>query len=180
VPDRIGYQVCDHYLGEDPVHANNKVVGVFFLHDDTFMIGHPPEMFERFVDQVFKPDRFRLGELIIFNFRNKQKPLVLQGSALNEQVKRNSKRFPEDFMFKLTAREKQEVIAFCDNLSRLRFSPHLPYAFTEHGAVMLASVLNGDRAIYVNLQIIRVYTRMRTLLQSDLEILKKLDELQKK
>jgi len=98
---------------------------------------------------------------------------------LNEQVKRNPKRFPKDFMFKLTVKEKDKVIAKCDNLARLRFSPHLPYAFTEHGAVMLASIINSDRAIAVNLQIVRVYTRMRQLLQSYSEILKKLDDLQK-
>jgi hypothetical protein len=66
---------------------------------------------------------------------------------LNEQVKRNIKRFPEDFMFRLTAKEKQEVVANCDHLKSLRFSPTLPYVFTEHGAVMLASVLNSDQAI---------------------------------
>jgi len=57
---------------------------------------------------------------------------------LNEQVKRNQDRFPPDFMFRLTAQEKREVVANCDHLSRLRFSPVLPHAFTEHGAIMLA------------------------------------------
>ena len=61
---------------------------------------------------------------------------------LNEQVKRNRKRFPADFMFRLTVEEKAEVVANCDHLTKLRFSPGLPQAFTEHGAVMLASVLN--------------------------------------
>jgi hypothetical protein len=58
---------------------------------------------------------------------------------LNEQVKRNRDRFPPDFMFRLTAQEKKEVVANCDHLSRLKFSPVLPYAFTEHGAIMLAA-----------------------------------------
>lgn len=58
---------------------------------------------------------------------------------LNEQVRRNRERFPEDFMFQLTADEKDKVVANCDHLSRLKFSSFLPYAFTEHGAVMLAS-----------------------------------------
>jgi hypothetical protein len=80
---------------------------------------------------------------------------------LNEQVKRNIKRFPEDFMFRLTEQEKQELVPNCDHLKRLRFSPNLPYVFTEHGAVMLASILNSDRAIIVNIQIVRVFTRMR-------------------
>ena len=98
---------------------------------------------------------------------------------LNEKVKRNSKRFPRDFMFRLTEKEKSEVIAFCDNLARLKFSPHLPFAFTEHGAVMLASILNSDRAIAVNIQIVRVYTKMRQLIENHSEILRKLDELQR-
>ena len=57
---------------------------------------------------------------------------------LNEQVKRNRERFPNDFMFQLTEEEKAEVVANCDHLKRLKFSPTLPYAFTEHGAIMLA------------------------------------------
>src|SRR3989337_3723225 len=55
---------------------------------------------------------------------------------LNEQVKRNHDRFPEDFMFKLNENEKAEVVANCDHLRRLKFSPKFPYAFTEHGAIM--------------------------------------------
>ncbi|HJV48929.1 MAG TPA: ORF6N domain-containing protein, partial [Geothrix sp.] len=66
---------------------------------------------------------------------------------LNEQVKRNADRFPLDFMFRLTAKEKAEVVANCDHLQRLKFSPVIPCAFTEHGAVMAASVLNSPEAI---------------------------------
>ena len=62
---------------------------------------------------------------------------------LNEQVKRNRDRFPEDFMFQLSAEEKGEVVAKCDHLVKLKFSPVLPNAFTEHGAAMLAAVLNS-------------------------------------
>ena len=99
---------------------------------------------------------------------------------LNEQVKRNLKRFPEDFMFQLAEEEKQEVVAFCDHLSRLRFSHNLPFVFTEYGAVMLASVLNSDRAIMVNVQIVRVFAKMRKLIENHSVILGKLEEMQKK
>ena len=58
---------------------------------------------------------------------------------LNEQVRRNSERFPEDFVFQLTQEEKEEVVANYDHLANLRFSPHLPLAFTEHGAMMAAN-----------------------------------------
>ena len=98
---------------------------------------------------------------------------------LNEQVKRNIKRFPEDFMFQLTEQEKIEVVAICDHLERLKFSPNLPYAFTEHGAVMLAGILNSDRAIVVNIRIVRVFNRMRKLLETHTEILRKLELIQK-
>jgi hypothetical protein len=57
---------------------------------------------------------------------------------LNEQVKHNHGRFPEDFMFQLTKKEKAEVVAICDHLAKLKFSPTLPNAFTEHGAIMVA------------------------------------------
>ena len=59
---------------------------------------------------------------------------------LNEQVKRNRERFPEDFMFQLTQVEKDEVVANCDHLAKLKFSKALPYAFTEHGAIQAANV----------------------------------------
>ncbi|MBE9489191.1 MAG: ORF6N domain-containing protein, partial [Bacteroidetes bacterium] len=61
---------------------------------------------------------------------------------LNEQVKRNVKRFPSNFMFQLTKEEKEYVVANCDHLKNLKFSPFLPYVFTEHGTMMLANVLN--------------------------------------
>jgi len=99
---------------------------------------------------------------------------------LNEQVKRNIKRFPEDFMFQLTEAEKQQVVANCDHLKNLKFSPYLPFVFTEHGAVMLASVLNSERAIRVNIQIVRIFIRMREMIETHKEILHKLEQLEKK
>ena len=99
---------------------------------------------------------------------------------LNEQVKRNIKRFPEDFMFQLTADEKDEVVAKCDHLQNLKYSPYLPYAFTEHGAVMLASVLNSDRAIEVNLQIVRIFVKMREMMLTHKDILLKVEKLERK
>ena len=66
---------------------------------------------------------------------------------LNEQVKRNIKRFPDDFMFQLSPGEKQRLVETNAHLNKLKYSTSAPFAFTEHGAVMLASVLNSDRAI---------------------------------
>jgi phage regulator Rha-like protein len=98
---------------------------------------------------------------------------------LNEQVKRNSKRFPTDFMFQLTVEEKTEVVANCDHLKNLKYSPNLPFAFTEHGAVMLASVLNSDRAIEVNVRIVKLFNAMREVLRTSQELLLKLEKIEK-
>ena len=99
---------------------------------------------------------------------------------LNEQVKRNLKRFPDDFMFQLTKKEKEEIILQFEHLNSLKFSPVLPYVFTEHGAVMLASVLNSDKAIEVNIQIVRVFTRIREMLMDNTELRLAIEEIRRK
>lgn len=99
---------------------------------------------------------------------------------LNEQVKRNAKRFPPDFMFQLNIKEKEKVVANCDHLKNLKFSPGLPFVFTEYGAVMLAGVLNSERAIQMNIQIVRIFSRMLEMLLTNKEILMKLEQLEKK
>ncbi|MEW5826375.1 MAG: ORF6N domain-containing protein [Candidatus Bipolaricaulota bacterium] len=97
---------------------------------------------------------------------------------LNEQVKRNSARFPGDFVFQLTGEEKEKVIAECDHLAKLRFSPHLPFAFTEHGALMAANVLNSNLAIGMSVLIVRAFVRLRGMLSTQIEILDRLGELE--
>lgn len=99
---------------------------------------------------------------------------------LNEQVKRNRKRFPEDFMFRLTKKEKEEVVAICDHLGKLVFSPVLPLTFTEPGVAMLSSVLNSDRAIRVNIQIIRTFIKLREFISTHKELAHKLNQLENK
>ncbi len=99
---------------------------------------------------------------------------------LNEQVKRNIERFPADFMFQLTADEKIEVVANCDHLSRLKFSPSLPYAFTEHGALMLGNVLKSLQAVEVSLLIVRTFVQIREMLSTHKELAVKLEELERK
>jgi len=98
---------------------------------------------------------------------------------LKEQVRRNLDRFPSDFMFELTQEEKIEVVANCDHLKKLRFSPYLPYAFTEHGALMLANVLNSKRAVQVSVQIVRTFVRLRELLESNIKLARKLEAMEK-
>jgi len=98
----------------------------------------------------------------------------------NEQVKRNIDRFPEDFMFQLTQQEKAEVVANCDHLGRLKFSPVLPYAFTEHGAIMAANVLKSERAVKVSIQVVRAFVKLREMLATHKEMAGKLEELEKR
>ncbi|MDR2923308.1 MAG: ORF6N domain-containing protein [Treponema sp.] len=85
----------------------------------------------------------------------------VEAKRLNEAVKRNIKRFPEDFMFQLTKDEFAEVVANCDHLQNLKFRPTLPYAFTEQGVSMLSSVINSERAIEVNINIMRAFVKLR-------------------
>ncbi len=99
---------------------------------------------------------------------------------LNEQVKRNRDRFPDSFMFQLNEQEKNELVANCDRFEPLKHSVYLPYAFTEYGAIMLASVLNSDTAIQVSVQIVQVYVRLRTLLATHKELRNKIEALEKK
>lgn len=99
---------------------------------------------------------------------------------LNEQVKRNRERFPVDFMFKLTSGEKAEVVANCDHLTKLKFSPTLPFVFTEHGAIMAANVLNSKRAVQASVQVVRAFIKLRQMLTSNAELARKLSELERK
>jgi hypothetical protein len=100
--------------------------------------------------------------------------------ALNQAVKRNPDRFPSDFMFQLTAEEKTEVVANCDHLGRLKFSATLPRVFTEHGALMLASVLNSEVAVAVSVEVVRAFVRVREVVSTHRDLARKLDALEEK
>jgi len=99
---------------------------------------------------------------------------------LNEQVKRNKNRFPKDFMFRLTNEEKSEVVANCDHLAKLKYSKVLPYAFTEHGAIMAASVLNSTRAVEVSVFIVRAFVKIRKVITAHKELAHKIAQLERK
>jgi hypothetical protein len=133
------------------------------------------------------PDELIINKIIILR---DQKVLVdrdlaelygVETRVLNQAVRRNIKRFPEDFMFQMTNEEmsiwKSQIVMTNSEKMGLR---KLPYVFTEQGVAMLSSVLNSDRAIMVNIQIMRVFTKMRALLYSHKEILRKLESIEKK
>jgi hypothetical protein len=99
---------------------------------------------------------------------------------LKEQVRRNRDRFPGDFMFELTLEEKAEVAAICGHLSNMKYFKGLPYAFTEHGAIMAASVLNTPRAVEMSVFVVRAFVRLRNFLAAHKELAEKLAELERK
>ncbi|MGB7957832.1 MAG: ORF6N domain-containing protein [Minisyncoccia bacterium] len=107
---------------------------------------------------------------------------------LNKAVKRNRSRFPEDFMFQLT-KEEADSLRSQSTTSNLRFQfgisslnyggrRYLPYAFTEHGVAMLASVLKSERAIAMNILIIRVFIKLRELLATHKDLARKMEEIE--
>jgi len=96
---------------------------------------------------------------------------------INEQVKRNLKRFPNHFMFELTKEERDEVVANCDHLKIIKFSSYMPRVFTEYGILQAANVLKSDRAILMGNRIIEVFVKMHTLLASQKKIFQKIEEL---
>ncbi len=102
--------------------------------------------------------------------------------ALNQAIKRNAERFPEDFMFQLTREEADIPRSQTVTLKTVRgqHRKYLPYVFTEHGAIMAASVLNSSRAIEASVYVVRAFVRMREAMSSDRELSRRLDVLEKK
>ena len=99
--------------------------------------------------------------------------------ALNQAIKRNEERFPGDFSFLLNSAEKTEVVTSCDHLSRLRFSAVLPRAFTEHGAIMAATILNSPQGVAMSVYVIRAFVKMREETAANAVILRRLAEIDK-
>jgi hypothetical protein len=99
--------------------------------------------------------------------------------TLNRAVKRNLRRFPEDFMFQLSAKEF-ENLRYQIGTSKRGGRRYLPYAFTEQGVAMLSSVLHSKRAIQVNIEIMRAFVRLRQMLASNVDLARKLAVLEKK
>jgi hypothetical protein len=101
-------------------------------------------------------------------------------SRLNEAVKRNADRFPDDFMIQLTTRESKALTSQFAISKGRGGRRTLPYAFTQEGVAMLSSVLNSPRAIAVNIQIMRAFVRLRRMLSTHAELARKLDELERR
>ncbi len=100
--------------------------------------------------------------------------------VLNQAVRRNMDRFPADFMFQLNKDEKLEVVTHCDHLNKLKYSPVNPLVFTEHGALMAASILNSARAVEVSLFIVRAFVALRRAISEHKELARKITQLERK
>jgi len=105
----------------------------------------------------------------------------VETKALNQAVRRNINRFPEDFMFQLTKEEAEGLLrSQFVTLKRGQHFKYLPYAFTENGVAMLSTVLNSERAVEVNIQIMRTFTKLREMLSTHKELQRKIEEMEKK
>jgi hypothetical protein len=118
------------------------------------------------------------GEKVMFDF-DLANLYGVETKRLKEQVRRNISRFPEDFMFIITF-EEFKILRPQFASSSWGGSRHEHMVFTEHGVAMLSTVLNSERAISVNIRIIRAFTRMRTMIELHKEILRKLEMLEKR
>jgi ORF6N domain. len=100
--------------------------------------------------------------------------------ALNRAVKRNAERFPEDFMFQLTGEETAELAKSHKRLANFKFARLPPFVFTEHGAIMAASVLNSPRAVEASIFVVRAFVKLRQLLATHKELAHKVAELERR
>jgi hypothetical protein len=136
------------------------------------------------MNEIIKP----VYETLIFQFRGMKVMIdtdlaVLYGvptKRMKEQVKRNISRFPEDFMFELTKNERDELVANCDRLALLKHSSINPMVFTEQGVSMLSSVLHSEKAIQINIEIMRAFARYRGLLKENEDLKKEISKLDNK
>ena len=125
------------------------------------------------IQHVSQAIRFVREERVLLDFG------VTTGN-LNKAVRRNRDRFPADFMFQLSATETKSLI-FQSGISKGRGGRrHLPYAFTEQGVAMLSSVLNSERAVKVNIAIMRAFVKLRQMLETNRELARKFSELEKR
>jgi len=139
---------------------------------ESIVVVHPDEM----VHKIF----YLRGRKVMFDF-DLAEMYGIETRILKQQVRRNMERFPEDFMFELSNTEWKEVITNCDNLSiNNKYKPFPPFVFTEQGVAMLSSVLRSRQAIMVNIAIMRAFVNLRLMLESNKELVQRIDELERK
>lgn len=140
-------------------------------------------MTENKEDKLIMPDEAIMNKILVIRGERVMidadlaELYLVPTKRLNEQVKRNIKRFPKHFMFELTKEEKDELVAKCDHLKKLKYSSFLPNVFTQYGVLQAANILNSDRAILMGNRIIEVFVRMHEMLSTHKEILQKIENL---
>jgi hypothetical protein len=123
---------------------------------------------------------FSLRETHVMIDRDLAELYGVETKVLNQAVKRNIDRFPENFMFKLTINEKNELVTNCDRFEKLKHSSTMPYAFTEQGVSMLSAVLRSDTAIRVSIGIMNAFVNMRKFIASNAHIFQRMDSIEKR
>jgi phage regulator Rha-like protein len=159
LPRREGIKGRGKYLKERGTMGNTKALV-------------PPEVI---VTKII----FLRGEKVLLD-RDLAELYGVETRVLKQAVRRNIKRFPEDFMFELTEDENRALRSQNVTLKRGQHSKYLPFAFTEQGVAMLSSVLNSERAIEMNIAIMRAFVQLRKMIASNEELARKLDELEEK
>lgn len=104
----------------------------------------------------------------------------IETKHLNRQVRRNKHRFPKEFMFTLTVKEKNELVTKCHRFQSMKYSSSLPSVFTEHGVAMLATVLNSEIAVKMSIEIIKTFIKLRKIISTHKQVAKKLKQLEGK
>jgi phage regulator Rha-like protein len=131
-------------------------------------------------DEIVMSKIYRIRNAKVMLDRDLAELYGVQPKRLREQVKRNIDRFPEKFMFQLTEQEADSMVSQIAIPSRQHLGGHLPYAFTEHGVLMLANVLRSQTAMQVSVRIIEIFVKMREMLSTHADILLKLEQLERK
>jgi phage regulator Rha-like protein len=130
---------------------------------------------ERIIDKIY----LIRGKKVMLD-RDLAELYGVETRRLKEQVNRNLERFPSHFMFELTKEENENLRSQNATLKQGAFSKYLPYAFTEHGVLMLSNVLKSGRAIEMSIKIIDVFVKLREMLSTHKDILLKLEQLERK
>ncbi len=127
-------------------------------------------------------------EYLIFQFRGQNVMIDIdlatlyetETKKLKQQVRRNAERFPEDFMFELSSEEKKQLLSLAPRLENLKYSPVNPMVFTEQGVAMLSSVLSSPKAVQMNIEIMRAFSKYRAILMENVELKKEIEALDAK
>ncbi len=138
------------------------------------------QSFELVSDELIANKIYFIRNQKVMLDRDLAKLYQVETKRLKEAVKRNPDRFPTDFMFELTKTENDSLRTQIASLKRGEHSKYLPLAFTEQGVAMLSSVLNSKRAISVNIQIIRLFTKIRSILSDNTELKLEIESIKKK